>query len=145
MKVVDGFFLIGLSNVDADRAHNIQLLTKHSWFNVPRANQRRATIAIEKGAPGERAFKDALTAGGTIRRSWIDNPAFKKIFSACSLWRARFHLRSSASKYQTDEFGCITPIHFGPENEGFSRIMAAATEPVECTHRPRQQAMQASL
>ena len=28
------------------------------------ANQRSATIAIEKGAPGERAFKDAFTAWG---------------------------------------------------------------------------------
>ena len=61
MKVTDG-----LSNVDADRARNIQLLTERSWFDVPLvyANQRRATIAIERGAPGERAFKDALTAWG---------------------------------------------------------------------------------
>ena len=66
MKVTDGFFLVGLSNVDADRARNIQLLTERSWFDVPLvyANQRRATIAIERGAPGERAFKDALTAWG---------------------------------------------------------------------------------
>ena len=41
MKVTDGFFLVGLSNVDADRARNLQLLTdrsvwlKRSWFDVP--------------------------------------------------------------------------------------------------------------
>ena len=64
VKVTDGFFLVGLSNVDADRARNIQLLKERSWFDVPLvyANQHRAIIAIEKGAPGERAFKDAFAA-----------------------------------------------------------------------------------
>ena len=64
MKVTDGFFLVGLSNVDADRARNLQLLKERSWFDVPLvyANQRRATIAIEKGAPGERAFNEAFAA-----------------------------------------------------------------------------------
>lgn len=33
-------------------------------FPQKNANQRSATIAIEKGAPGERAFKDAFTAWG---------------------------------------------------------------------------------
>ena len=66
VKVTDGFFQVGLSNVDADRARNLQLLKERSWFDVPLvyANQRSATIAIEKGAPGERAFKDAFTAWG---------------------------------------------------------------------------------
>ncbi|SFJ72446.1 alpha/beta hydrolase [Bradyrhizobium sp. Gha] len=64
VKVTDGFFLVGLSNLDADRARNVQLLKERSWFDVPLvyANQRRAIIAFEKGEPGERAFKDALTA-----------------------------------------------------------------------------------
>jgi len=66
VKVTDGFFLVGLSNVDADRTRNIQLLKERSWFDVPLvyANQRRAIIAIEKGAPGERAFNDAFAAWG---------------------------------------------------------------------------------
>jgi hypothetical protein len=66
VKVTDGFFLVGLSNVDADRTRNIQLLKERSWFDVPLvyANQRRAIIAIEKGAPGERAFADAFAAWG---------------------------------------------------------------------------------
>jgi hypothetical protein len=66
VKVTDGFFLIGLSNVDSDRSRNIQLLKERSWFDVPLvyANQRRAIIAIEKGAPGERAFNDAFAAWG---------------------------------------------------------------------------------
>jgi hypothetical protein len=66
VKVTDGFFLVGLSNVEADRARNLQLLKERSWFDVPLvyANQRRAIIAIEKGAPGERAFQDAFAAWG---------------------------------------------------------------------------------
>ena len=66
VKVTDGFFLVGLSNVDSDRSRNLQLLKERSWFDIPLvyANQRRAIIAIEKGAPGERAFQDAFRAWG---------------------------------------------------------------------------------
>jgi hypothetical protein len=66
VKVTDGFFLVGLSNVDADRARNVQLLKERSWFDVPLVytNQRRAIIAIEKGPPGERAFNDAFATWG---------------------------------------------------------------------------------
>ncbi len=66
VKVTDGFFLVGLSNVEADRVRNIQLLKERSWFDVPLVyvNQRRAIIAIEKGPPGERAFNDAFAAWG---------------------------------------------------------------------------------
>ena len=67
VKVTDGFFLVGLSNVDSDRARNLHLLKELSWFDVPLvyANQRRAIIAIEKGVPGdERAFNEAFAAWG---------------------------------------------------------------------------------
>jgi hypothetical protein len=66
VKVTDGFFLVGLSNVDSDRSRNIQLLKERSWFDVPLVyvNQRRAIIAIEKGPPGERAFNDAFAVWG---------------------------------------------------------------------------------
>jgi hypothetical protein len=66
VKVTDGFFLVGLSNVEADRARNLQLLKERSWFDVPLVyvNQRRAIIAIEKGAPGERAFNEAFVTWG---------------------------------------------------------------------------------
>ena len=66
VKVTDGFFLVGLSNVEADRSRNIQLLKERSWFDVPLVyvNQRRAIIAIEKGPPGERAFNEAFAAWG---------------------------------------------------------------------------------
>lgn len=66
VKVTDGFFLVGLSNVEADRARNLQLLKERSWFDIPLvyANQRRAIVAIEKGSPGERAFNDAFAKWG---------------------------------------------------------------------------------
>lgn len=66
VKVTDGFFLVALSNTDTDRARNMPLLKERSWFDIPLvyANQRRAIIAIEKGAPGERAFNEAFAAWG---------------------------------------------------------------------------------
>lgn len=66
VKVTDGFFLIGLSNVDTDRQRNIQLLKDRTWFDVPIVynNQRRAILAVEKGEPGERAFAEAFAAWG---------------------------------------------------------------------------------
>jgi hypothetical protein len=66
VKVTDGFFLLGLSNVEGDRARNIELLKNRPWFDVPLVyvNGRRAIIAIEKGAPGDRAFADAFAAWG---------------------------------------------------------------------------------
>jgi hypothetical protein len=66
VRVTEGFFLIGLSNIDADKSRNIQLLKERSWFDIPLVytNQRRAILAIEKGSPGERAFNDAFAAWG---------------------------------------------------------------------------------
>ncbi|WP_398465781.1 hypothetical protein [Tardiphaga sp.] len=66
VKVTDGFFLVGLSNVESDKSRNLQLLKERSWFDIPLVytNQRRAIIAIEKGSPGERAFNDAFAAWG---------------------------------------------------------------------------------
>jgi hypothetical protein len=62
VKVTDGFYLIGLSNVDADKERNLQLLKERGWFDIPLvyANNRRAILAMEKGTPGERAFADAF-------------------------------------------------------------------------------------
>jgi Caspase domain len=62
VKVTDGFFLVALSNVDADRIHNLQLLKERAWFDIPLlyTNQRRAILAIEKGAAGERAYAEAF-------------------------------------------------------------------------------------
>jgi hypothetical protein len=64
VKVTAGFYLIGLSNLDADKERNLQLLKERGWFDIPvvYSNHRRAILAIEKGTPGERVFADAFKA-----------------------------------------------------------------------------------
>jgi len=64
VKVTNGFFLIGLSAVDADRQRNLQLLKDQEWFDIPLVytNGGRAILAVEKGPPGDRAFADAFAA-----------------------------------------------------------------------------------
>jgi hypothetical protein len=64
VKVTNGFFLIGLSSVDADKERNIALLKEKAWFDIPVVynNNRRAILALEKGTPGERVFTQAFTA-----------------------------------------------------------------------------------
>ena len=62
VKVTNGFFLIGLSSVEADKERNLQLLKDRAWFDIPVVynNNRRAILAMEKGTPGERAFAEAF-------------------------------------------------------------------------------------
>jgi hypothetical protein len=64
VKVTPGYFLIGLSSIEADKQRNIQLLKERPWFDIPIVynNNRRAILAMEKGTPGERAFAAALAA-----------------------------------------------------------------------------------
>ncbi|MGA2893368.1 MAG: hypothetical protein ABSE22_10890 [Xanthobacteraceae bacterium] len=64
VKVTNGFFLIGLSAVDADVQRNTQLLKDRPWFDIPivYSNGGRAILAMEKGPPGDRAFADAFAA-----------------------------------------------------------------------------------
>jgi hypothetical protein len=66
VKVTSGFFLIGLSAAEGDMQRNLQLLKERSWFDIPLVynNGRRAILAVEKGTPGERAFKEAFAAWG---------------------------------------------------------------------------------
>ena len=73
VKVTNGFFLIGLSAVDADLQRNIQLLKQRPWFDIPIVynNGGRAILALEKGPPGDRAFADAFARGAT-RQMRID-------------------------------------------------------------------------
>jgi hypothetical protein len=62
VKVTNGFFLIGLSSVDADKERNVQLLKERAWLDIPVVynNNRRAILALEKGTPGERVFAEAF-------------------------------------------------------------------------------------
>jgi hypothetical protein len=60
VKVTTGDFLMGLSGADKER--NIELLKERPWFEIPivYTNYLRAILAVEKGAPGERAFAQAF-------------------------------------------------------------------------------------
>jgi hypothetical protein len=64
VKVMNGFFVIGLSADDPDARHNEQLLKERPWLDIPivYTNGGRAIIAIEKGPPGDRAFAEAFAA-----------------------------------------------------------------------------------
>jgi len=64
VKVTEGSFLVGLSNVEADRERNEQLLMSREWFDIPLVytNQRRGILAIAKGPAGDKAFADAFAA-----------------------------------------------------------------------------------
>jgi hypothetical protein len=65
-KVTPKFFMVALSAVDVDMKRNIQLLKGKQWFDILIVfnNGDRAILTIEKGADGERAFKDAFAAWG---------------------------------------------------------------------------------
>jgi hypothetical protein len=64
VKVTNGFFLVGLSAVEADVQRNIQLLKERPWFDIPivYTTGGRAILAMEKGPPGDRAFAEAFAA-----------------------------------------------------------------------------------
>jgi hypothetical protein len=62
IKVTPGLYMIGLSNVNADKDRNLQLLKERGWFDIAVVyhNNRRAVLALEKGTPGDRVFADAF-------------------------------------------------------------------------------------
>jgi hypothetical protein len=62
IKVTTGYFLIGLSATPAERDRNVQLLKDRPWFEMPivYTNNRRAILAVEKGTPGDNAFRQAF-------------------------------------------------------------------------------------
>jgi hypothetical protein len=64
VKVINGYFLIGLSAADVQQ--NMQLLKQRPWFGIPIIynNGGRASLALEKGPSGDRAFADAFAAWG---------------------------------------------------------------------------------
>ena len=66
VRVMPGFFLVGLSAIEADREQNLSLLRERGWLDVPFVynNGRRAVLVIEKGTPGERAVNEAVAAWG---------------------------------------------------------------------------------
>jgi hypothetical protein len=67
VRVTNGFFLIGLSNLETERTVNEQLLRDRGWLDIPILydNGRRAVLTLEKGTPGAQAFNDAFAAWQT--------------------------------------------------------------------------------
>ncbi|EAU42846.1 hypothetical protein FP2506_08391 [Fulvimarina pelagi HTCC2506] len=63
-KISDGFFIIALNNLDQAVENNLALLEGQQWIDIPiaYASGRRALVSIEKGVPGDRAFKEAIAA-----------------------------------------------------------------------------------
>lgn len=63
-KISDGFFIIALNNLDQAEQSNLTLLKNQQWIDIPiaYATGRRALVSIEKGVPGDEAFKQALDA-----------------------------------------------------------------------------------
>jgi hypothetical protein len=66
VKVTSEYYLTGLSASDADMQRNLELLKNRAWFSIwiVYNKGRHAVLTIEKGAPGDSAFKEAFAAWG---------------------------------------------------------------------------------
>ena len=57
VKVTPGFDMIGLSNLDADKERNFQLLRERAWFDIPAVyniNGLRKAAGLFRHRPGTR-------------------------------------------------------------------------------------------
>jgi hypothetical protein len=65
-EVTKNAFIFTFSNIEPDRARNIQLLKECSWFDLELTftDQTRAIVTIEKGPSGVRAFREAFASWG---------------------------------------------------------------------------------
>ncbi|MCB1462726.1 MAG: hypothetical protein KDJ90_09965 [Nitratireductor sp.] len=61
-KIDTGYFLIALNNLAQAQETNRKLLTASSWIDIPvgYTSGRRALVTLEKGAIGDKVFKDAF-------------------------------------------------------------------------------------
>ncbi|MCP4183874.1 MAG: hypothetical protein GY761_11250 [Hyphomicrobiales bacterium] len=61
-KISDGNFLIALNNLEQALATNNKLMIESSWIDVPLGytTGRRALVTLEKGAQGDKVFRDAF-------------------------------------------------------------------------------------
>jgi hypothetical protein len=69
-KIDTGYFLIALNNLEQAMATNKRLLVESSWIDIPLGytTKRRALVTLEKGAIGDKVFKEAFAA-------WDNAPA----------------------------------------------------------------------
>lgn len=63
-KIGDNFFIIWLNDARTAQDTNLSLMRRLQWIDIPISyrNGRRALVSLEKGVPGEKAFKDVLGA-----------------------------------------------------------------------------------
>lgn len=63
-KISDGYFLLALSDSEAEIAANNMMMRRLDWLDIPIVYRsgRRALITLEKGIPGAKVFEDALKA-----------------------------------------------------------------------------------
>ncbi len=68
-KISDGFFLLALSDSNAEIQANNMMMRRLDWLDIPIVYRsgRRALITLEKGASGSRVFEEAL-------RAWAPEP-----------------------------------------------------------------------
>jgi hypothetical protein len=68
IRVMQGFFLIGLSAAETDRDRNLQVMKTLNWLDIPFIynNGRRAVVTFEKGAAGEKILAEAFAAWGNL-------------------------------------------------------------------------------
>jgi hypothetical protein len=66
VKVTNNYFLVGLSALDTDVQHNLEMLKQRDWLDIPLVytSGKRAILSLEKGTPGQRAFEEAFRAWG---------------------------------------------------------------------------------
>jgi len=64
VNVTSESILFALSAAEGDMQRNMKLLEGRSWFDIPIVynSGQRAIVAIEKGIPGEGAFREAFAA-----------------------------------------------------------------------------------
>ncbi|MBX9823694.1 MAG: DUF2939 domain-containing protein [Xanthobacteraceae bacterium] len=62
VKVSNDFFLMGLSAIELDVQHNMQVLKDRPWLGVPfvYSNNSRAVLSIEKGEAGSKIIADEI-------------------------------------------------------------------------------------
>jgi hypothetical protein len=66
VKVTPGYFMVALASGASQLQRNLKLLKEDPLFEVvvSYSNGNKAILAIDKGAPGEQAFKEAFAAWG---------------------------------------------------------------------------------
>lgn len=70
-KIADGYFLVALSDNQAELEANLTLMRRQSWIDIPLVYRsgRRALITLEKGLPGDQVFEQAMRAWAEARQT----------------------------------------------------------------------------